>query len=185
MVGGALECLPKEVEPRAILPLGLLHTDLVCWHLVSSYSEVGGAHQSDRNPTLDISTCLRVGLFPLGVQATGKPSQGIHRLHIQQLVHRGNKCLEVPMLLEASLQINLLFPLFLLMEALLWVLRPVCQGVSFYDTDVMNTVCPLLPEVPDKKVFFLLCDLWRLHICVLAAYACPGWCILCPLHGAT
>ena len=58
MVGGALECLPKEVDPRAILQLGTLHDDPVRWHLVSSYTAVGGAHQIDRNPTLDISTRL-------------------------------------------------------------------------------------------------------------------------------
>ena len=27
-----LKCLPKEVEPRSILPLGSLHADPVCWH---------------------------------------------------------------------------------------------------------------------------------------------------------
>ena len=64
-------CLPKEVEPRAILPLGPLHADPVCRHPGSSYAAVGGAHQSDRNPNLDVSTRLRVGLFPLGGQATG------------------------------------------------------------------------------------------------------------------
>ena len=58
-------------------------------------------------------------------------------------------------LLEASLQIHLIFPLFRLMEALLWVLRPVRQGVSFHDTHVVNTVCLLLPQVPDKKVALL------------------------------
>ena len=71
MVGGALACLPKKVEPRAILLLGPLHTDPVRRHLGSSYAAVGGAHQSDRNPTLGVSECLRVGLFPLVGQATG------------------------------------------------------------------------------------------------------------------
>ena len=70
-LGGALACLPKEVDPLAILPLGPLHTDLVRRHPGSSYAAVGGAHQSDRNPTLDVSARLRVGLFPLGSQATG------------------------------------------------------------------------------------------------------------------
>ena len=73
MVEGGLVCLPKEVEPRSILPLGPLHTDPVRWHPGSSYAAVGGAHQSDRNPTLDESTSLRVGLLPLGGQATGYP----------------------------------------------------------------------------------------------------------------
>ena len=68
---GALECLPKEVEPRSVLPLGLLHTDPVRWYPGLLYAAVGGAHHSDRNPTLGVSTRLRVGLLTLGVQATG------------------------------------------------------------------------------------------------------------------
>ena len=68
-----LKCLHKEVEPRSILPLGLLHADQVCLHLGSSYAAMGGVHQSDCNPTLDVSTRLRVGLLPLAGQATGYP----------------------------------------------------------------------------------------------------------------
>ena len=68
---GALACLPEEVEPCAVLPLGPLHTDPVTWHLGSSYEAVGGAHQSDRNLTLDVSASLKVGFFPLGGQASG------------------------------------------------------------------------------------------------------------------
>ena len=71
LVGGPLLCLPKEVEPCAILPLGPLHTDPVRQHLGYSYAAVGGAHQSDCNPTIDVSARLRVGLFPLGGQTTG------------------------------------------------------------------------------------------------------------------
>ena len=62
----ALACLPEEVYPFAILPLGPLHTDPVRRHLGSSYAALGGAHQSDRNPTLDVPARLRVGFFPLG-----------------------------------------------------------------------------------------------------------------------
>ena len=53
-----LKCLPEEVKPRAILPLGLLHTDPAFWHPESLYAAIGGAHQSDYNPTLDVSTRL-------------------------------------------------------------------------------------------------------------------------------
>ena len=86
-----LECLPKEVEPRAIPPLGLLHADPVRWHPGSSYAAMGGAHQSDCNPTIDVSARLQVGLIPLGGQATGYPFQGSRRLHPQQTVQRGDK----------------------------------------------------------------------------------------------
>ena len=58
LVGGSLACLSKEVEPCVVLPLGLLNTDPVCWHPGYAYAAVGGAHQSDRNPTLDVSTRL-------------------------------------------------------------------------------------------------------------------------------
>ena len=71
MGGGALACLPKEVDLCAILPLEPLHTDPVLRHLGSSYAVVDGAHQSDHNPNLDVSTRLIAGLFPLGGQATG------------------------------------------------------------------------------------------------------------------
>ena len=82
-----MECFPKEVEPRAILPLGPLHADLLRWHPGSLYTAVGGAHQSDCNPNLYVSTRLRLGLRPLGGQANGYPFQGSRRLHPQQPVH--------------------------------------------------------------------------------------------------
>ena len=131
--GGLLECLPKEVGPRAILPLGSLHADPVLWHLGSLYAAVGGAHQSDRNSTLDVSTRLRVGLITLGGQATVFPFQGSHRLHPQKPVHQGGKGGEVLTLLGASLQIHLLLPPFRLVEALFQVLFLVC-GSSVFTT---------------------------------------------------
>ena len=88
-------------------------------------------------------------------------------------------------LLEASFQIHLLLPPFCLVEALLRVLFLVCGGVSVNDTHDVNTVGPLLPEVPDKKVSLLLRDLWRLRCCLTAVSIFPGWRSLCPLHGAT
>ena len=71
LIGGVLAYIPLEVEPCAIFPLEPLHTDPVHMHPGFSYTAVGGAHQSDHNPTLDVSAHLRVGLFPLGGQATG------------------------------------------------------------------------------------------------------------------
>ena len=65
----------------------------------------------------------------------------------------------MPTLLETILQIHLLFSFSRLVEALLWVLCPVRQGVSVHDTHVVNTVCTLFPEVLDKKVTLLYCDL--------------------------
>ena len=60
---GALACLPEEVEPCAILPLGPLHTDPVRWHPGSSYAAVGGANQSYHYPTIDVSARPRVGFW--------------------------------------------------------------------------------------------------------------------------
>ena len=103
---------------------------------------MSGGHQSECNPTLDVSTRLRVGMPPLGGQATGYHFQGSRRLHPQQPVHRGDKEGEVPTLLEASLQIHLLLPLFSLVEALLRRFSQVQQGVSVQDT--------LFPTETDK-----------------------------------
>ena len=83
-LGGVLACLPKEVDPRAPLPLGPLHAYPVRCHPGSLYAAVGGTHQRDRNPTLDVSTRLQVGMLPLGGQATGYPLQGSRSLHSQQ-----------------------------------------------------------------------------------------------------
>ena len=74
---------------------------------------------------------------------------------------RGEKRVEVPTLLEASLQIHLFLPHFCLVEALLRLLQLVCEGVSVHVTHVVNTVGPLLSEVPDKKVAFIFRNLWR------------------------
>ena len=89
------------------------------------------------------------------------------------------------MLLEASLQIHLLLPLFRLVKALFRILFLVCGGVSVHDTHVLNTVGPLLSEVPYKKVSLLFRDLWRLHYWLPAVSVCPGWRGLRPPHGAT
>ena len=129
---------------------------------------MGGTHQSDCNPTLDVFTRLRLGLLPLGGQTNGYPFQVSRRLHPQKPVHRGEKGGEVLTLLEASLQIHLFLTLLCLMEALLRLLHLVCECISAHDTHVVNTVCPLLPEFPDKKVPLLFRDLWRCWMLTVA-----------------
>ena len=64
-------CLREEVKSCAILPLGPMHTDRVRQYPGSPYAAVGGAHQSDRNTTLDVRTRIWIWLLPLGGQATG------------------------------------------------------------------------------------------------------------------
>ena len=180
-----LKYLPKEVKTRTILPLGLLHADPVCWHPRSSYAAMVGAHQGDWNPTLDVSTRIWVGLLPLGGQATGYPFQGSRCLHLQQPVHRGNKGGELPMLLEASLQIHLFLPFLRLVETFLRRLCLISEGVSVHDTHVMNTVDSLLPEVLDKKASLLFRDLWSCYLLTGFIFVGPDRRELRPPHGAT
>ena len=89
------------------------------------------------------------------------------------------------MLLEASLQIHLLLPPFRLVEALFRVLFLVCGGVSVHDLHVVNTVGPLFPEVPDKKLSLMFRYLWWLRYFLTAVSVFSGWRGLLPLHGAT
>ena len=116
-LGGGLACLTKEVEPTPSSHWGRC-TLIRCAGTRDPCMQQWVAQQSDRNPTLDVSTRLRVGLLPLGGKATSYPFQGSCRLHPQKPVHRGDKGGEVLMLLEASLQIHLLFPPFCVVEAL-------------------------------------------------------------------
>ena len=92
---------------------------------------------------------------------------------------------EVPALLEACLQVYPLLTPFRLVQAPLWILRPVRLGVGVHDQHVVDTVCSLLPEVTDEQVALLFCDFRRQHYCVVVISACPGWRSLHPLHGAT
>ena len=80
----------------------------------------------------------------------------------------------MPTLLEASLKTHLLFSPFSLVEALFRVFFPLRQGVSVHNTHVVNTVFPLFPVVPDKKVALLFRDLWRLHVYMVAGSTCPA-----------
>ena len=77
--GGAR--LPKQCQAGPVFPLRSLHTDLVRRHPWPSDVPVCGRHQSDCDPTLDISARLWVGLSPLWCKETGYPFQGSRRLH--------------------------------------------------------------------------------------------------------
>ena len=50
-----------------------------------------GPHQSDGNPILDVSARPQVGLLPLCYEAAGYTFQGIHSLHIQYPINRGEE----------------------------------------------------------------------------------------------
>ena len=62
--GAFLERLLEEVYSGAVLPLQALHTDIMCPPTGPLDAPVCGLHQSDGNPTLEISARTRVGLIP-------------------------------------------------------------------------------------------------------------------------
>ena len=76
-----VERLPEQRQAGPDFPLRSLHTDFLCRHLWPSDAPVCGPHQSDCNPTLDVSTRLWVWLLSLWCEATGYPFQGSRRLH--------------------------------------------------------------------------------------------------------
>ena len=63
-------------------------------------------------------------------------------------------------LLEASLQVHLLLTPFRLLQTYLRGILPIELCISVHDTHVVNTVCPIVPEVPDQKVSLLFRGLW-------------------------
>ena len=76
-----------------------MHADPMRRLPVSPDALMCGPHQSDGNPTLDLTARPGVGLLLLCVQATGYTLQGFRRLHTQKSIRRGNKCVEVHALL--------------------------------------------------------------------------------------
>ena len=66
-----LDRLPKEVDPVAVFPLHMMDANPVRWTLYPPDAPVCGPHQSDGDPTLDVSARPRVGLPPLCCKATG------------------------------------------------------------------------------------------------------------------
>ena len=80
----------------------------------------------------------------------------------------------MPALLEACLQVHPLLSPFLLVQAPLWIIRPVYRGVGVHDPHVVDIVYPLLSEVTDQQAALLFCDLWRRHFCVVCVSVSPG-----------
>ena len=97
--------------------------------------------------------------------------------HVANIVHKS--------LLQSTPLLHLFLPPFRFVEALFRVLFLVCGGVSVHDMHAVNTVVPLLPEVPDKKVYLMFRYLWWLHCCSTNVSVCPSWRGLRPLHSAT
>ena len=77
-----MERLHEEVELVAVFPLQALEADIVRQYPGPPDAPVCGPHQSDGDPTLDVSACPGVGMLPLCCEADGHPLQGSRRLHI-------------------------------------------------------------------------------------------------------
>ena len=63
-------------------------------------------------------------------------------------------------LLKASLQVHLLLTPLRLLQKSLGGLLPIGLCISVHDRYVVNTVCPIGPEVPYQKVSLLFHGLW-------------------------
>ena len=67
------ERLPEEVDLSTVFQLWALEANIVRRHPRPPDVPVYGLHQSDGNPTLDVSAHPRVGLLPLCCEATSYP----------------------------------------------------------------------------------------------------------------
>ena len=79
--------------------------------------------------------------------------KGSLHLHAYEAFHRDDKGGKVVVMLEARLQKLLL--LISSLEALLWRLVSVGEGIIVYSSDAVNTVRSSLTEVEDQQIFLL------------------------------
>ena len=95
------ERLSEQVGPRAVLPLRELNDDIMCRQPRPPDALVCGPHQSDGNPTFDISARPRIGLLPLFCEVDGYPFQVSLRLHTQYPINGGDERRKMSTFLEA------------------------------------------------------------------------------------
>ena len=57
--------LPEDVDPGGVFPLQAMYTNLVRRHPGPPDAPVCGPHQSDGDPTIDVSARPIVGLMPI------------------------------------------------------------------------------------------------------------------------
>ena len=86
--------------------------------------------------------------------------------------------------MEAALQVHLLLNLLRLLQTFLGGLILIGLSISVRKIHVVNTVCHILPEVPDQKVSLLFRGLW-LTVPQCGAVTGSGGLVYRPLHGAT
>ena len=102
--GVIVACLQEQVEPGAVFPLQAMNAALVRRHPGFLDSLMCGLHQSDGDPTLDVSARPGVGVTSLCCEADGYPSQGSQHLHTQYPINGGCEGRKVLMLLEECFQ---------------------------------------------------------------------------------
>ena len=141
--------LSEQVDTVAVFPHHVLDAGLVRQHPGPLDAPVCGPHQSDVNPTLDVSDRPIVGMTPLCCEASGYPFQGSRCLHTQLPMNGGDEGRKMPTLLEACLQVNLLLRPFCLQKTLFWCVHQMGICLSVHDTYVVNADHPILPEATD------------------------------------
>ena len=129
--------LPEEVDPGAIFPLRELDANLVLRQPGPPDAPVCGLHQSDGNPTLDVSVRPGVGLLPLCCEADDYPFQGSRCLHTQEPISGSDEGREVSEFLEARLQVYLLLRPLCLLDTLFWCLHQMGLGIYVHYAHVI------------------------------------------------
>ena len=120
---------------------------------------VCGLHQRNENPTLNVPVHYIVQLLSFFTRRLAILFRVAVTYTPSSPSTEAKKRRKISTLLEACLQVHLIiFPLCLL-KALLWCISRIRLSVSVNDSDIVNTVCPILPEVTDQKIALLFCGL--------------------------
>ena len=97
---------------------------------------VCGPHQSDGDPSLEVSKHPRVVLLPICCEADGYTFQGSRHLHTQYPINGGNKWRIMLTLMEACLQVHLLPHLFFLLKTIYRRLSWMGISISVHEAHV-------------------------------------------------
>ena len=87
-------------------------------------------------------------------------------------------------LLKSSLQVYLILTPLRFLQTSLGGLLPIGLCISVHNTHVVNTFCPVGPEVPDQKVSLLFRGLWW-RVPLFGVVTGSSWLGFRPRHGAT
>ena len=79
--------LKEEVYDCSILPLWLLHTDIVCRKLTDLDTEVGHLDQGDCHPTINVAARNQLGMLPFHREASVYAFNHSLCLHAEDTIH--------------------------------------------------------------------------------------------------